>query len=142
MRHEAFPVWVFVIPLLFVALGYMIAFTRKGSVRTARLGSRRLEVFSNSDPAAMFAKLSAMRGKFTADDSDASAKIVVLSSPVSFFSWGFLYPVFIHAEGSGSRVEVGIQSKFFQIGPVVSKWHRDCVAAIEQAVSLPEARVV
>ncbi len=85
MRHEAFPVWVFVIPLAF----------------------RRL-----------------------------------LASPVSFFSWGFLYPVFIHAHGSGSRIEVGIQSKFFQIGPVVTKWHRDCVAAIEQAVSLPEARVV
>jgi hypothetical protein len=142
MRHEAFPVWVFVIPLLFVALGYAIAFTRKGSVRTARLGARRLEIFSNSDPAALFAKLSTMRGKFTADDSDASAKIIVLASPVSFFSWGFLYPVFIHPHGSGSRVEVGIQSKFFQIGPVVGKWHRDCVAAIEQAVSLPEARVV
>jgi hypothetical protein len=141
MHHEAFPVWVFLIPLIMVGVGYMIAFTRKGSVRTARLGGRRLDVHTPADPKAVFARLSAMRGKFTADDSDATANIIVLASPVTFFSWGFLYPVFIHPDGAGSRIEIGIQSKFIQIGPVVGKWHRDCVAAIEQALALPEARV-
>lgn len=141
MRNEAFPVWVFLMPLAVVAIGYMIAFTRKGSVRTARLGARRLEVHTPADPKAVFQRLSQLRGKFTADDSNAEANVLVLASPVTFFSWGFLYPVYVHPEGSGSRIEIGIQSKFIQVGPVVGKWHRDCVAAIEQALALPAARV-
>jgi hypothetical protein len=135
------PVWVFMIPLAMIAVGYMIAFTRKGSVRGVRLGARRLEIHTPADPQAVFGRLRELRGKFTADDSDAAAKIVVLASPVTFFSWGFLYPVYIHAEGSGSRIEVGITSKFIQVGPVVTKWHRECVTAIEQALSVPAARV-
>ncbi len=141
MRHDAVQLWVFLVPLGVVAIGYMIAFTRKGTVRGTRLGARRLEVHTAADPQETFQRISRLRGKFTVDDSDAGAKIVVLASPVTFFSWGFLYPVYIHAEGAGSRVEIGIQSKFIQVGPVVGKWHRDCVAAIEQALSLPAARV-
>lgn len=129
------------IPLGLVVVGYLIAFSRKGSVRTASLGSRRLEVHTPADPAAAFERIRAMRGKFNADDSDANVKIVVLASAVTFFSWGFLYPIYIHAEGSGSRIEIGIQSKFIQIGPIVGKWHRDCVAAVEAALSVPAARV-
>ncbi len=141
MRNDAFPVWVFLVPLAMIAVGYMIAFTRKGAVRSCRLGARRLEIHSAGSPDDVFQRISQLRGKFSVDDSDASAKILVLSSPVTFFSWGFLYPVYVHAEGAGSRIEVGIQSKFIQVGPVVSKWHRDCVAALEQALSLPAARV-
>jgi hypothetical protein len=141
MQNNGLPVWVFLLPLGLVAVGYMIAFTRKGSVRSAHMGSRRLEVHTAADPATAFERLRAMRGKFTADDSDPNTKMVVLASAVTFFSWGFLYPVTIHANGSGSRIEIGIQSKFIQIGPVVGKWHRDCVAAIEAELSIPAARV-
>ena len=82
-----------------------------------------------------------MRGKFRADDSDAGAKIVVLASSVSFASMGFLYPVFIHAEGSGSRIVIGCHSKFIQMGPIVGKRHRECVQTIETVLSVPAARV-
>jgi hypothetical protein len=141
MRHQVFPLWVFLFPLLVVGIGYAIAFTRKGSVAGASVGSRRLDVHSPASPEQVFERLRVIGGKFLCDDSDASSKIIVLSSPVTFFSWGFLYPVFIHAEGAGSRIEIGIKSKFIQFGPVVGKWHRDCAAAIEQALSVPPARV-
>jgi hypothetical protein len=141
MRHEVFPMWVFLVPLIVVGVGYAIAFTRKGSVAGASMGSRRLEVHTPASPEQAFERVRTMGGKFIADDSDPNAKVIVLSSPVSLFSWGFLYPVFIHAEGAGSRIEIGIKSKFVQIGPVVGKWHRDCAAAIEQALSVPPARV-
>jgi hypothetical protein len=141
MHNNGLPVWVFLLPLALVVVGYMIAFTRKGSVAATRMGGRRLDVHTAADPQAVFDRIRAMRGKFTADDSDGTSKIVVLASPVTFFSWGFMYPVIIHAEGSGSRIEIGIQSKFIQIGPIVGKWHRDCAAAIEQELSVPAARV-
>lgn len=129
------------IPLVFAGVGYLVAFLRKGSVRGAHLGSRRLEVHTPADPAAAYERIRALRGKFQADDFDPNAKIVVLASSVSFGSWGFFYPVFIHAAGSGARIEIGIHSKFVQFGPIVSKWHRQCAAAIEEALSIPMARV-
>jgi hypothetical protein len=141
MHDNGLPVWVFLIPIVMVVIGYAIAFSRKGSVRGTLMGGRRLDIRTPADPQAAFDRIRAMRGKFTADDSDPQAKIVVLASPVTFFSWGFMYPVYIHAEGAGSRIEIGIASKFIQIGPVVGKWHRDCVAAIEASLSVPTARV-
>src|SRR5262245_60912014 len=141
MRHEVFPLWVFLIPLIVVGVGYAIAFSRKGSVAGASMGTRSLEVHSPASPEEVFERLRAIGAKFHADDGDANAKIIVLSAPVTFFSWGFLYPVFIHAEGAGARIEIGIKSKFVQFGPVVGKWHRDCAAAIEAALSVPPARV-
>lgn len=142
MHNNGLPVWVFLLPLIMVGAGYIIAFTRKGSVRTARIGSRMLEIHTPADPQAAFERIRTMRGDFTADDSDPQLKMIVLASRVTFFSWGFLYPVVIQPEGSGSRIQVGIASKFIQIGPVVGKWHRDCVRAIEAVLSVPTARAV
>ena len=67
--------------------------------------------------------------------------VIVLSSPVTFFSFGFFYPVHIHADGSGSRIQIGLRSKVFQIGPIPARAHTVCVEAIEKALSIPTARV-
>jgi hypothetical protein len=140
MDHETSQV-ILVVVLLYLGAGFLIALTRKGRVASARLGGRRLEIHTPADPQAAFERISQMRGTFKVDDQDASAKVVVLSSSISFASMGFLYPVFIHAEGSGSRIEIGCYSKFVQFGPVVGKWHRNCVQAIELVLSAPSARV-
>ena len=132
---------VFLFPLLLVVLGYAIAFTRKGKVATATLGSRRHELRSNASPQEVFERIKAFRGKLSVDDMDPGAHILVLSSPVTLFSWGFLFPVFIHAEGAGSRIEIGIHSKFMQYGPVVTRWHRTALEEIQQALTIPEARI-
>lgn len=127
--------------IAFAVGGYVVAFTRKGRVASASLGSRRKEFFVPADIDSAFRCISAMRGKFTADDRDPATKVVVLSSPVSFMTWGFLYPVFLHPAGTGTRVELGCRSKFFQLGPLVTKAHDECEAAIQSALSLPTARV-
>ncbi len=133
---------VFVVMLLLILVGYGVAFTRKGRVATARMGSRRHDLHSNADAQTVFDRISAIRGgKLTVDDRDPEHKIIVLSSPVSLFSWGFLFPVFIHAEGAGTRIEIGIHSKVFQLGPVVTRWHNTAIAEIEQALAVPQARI-
>jgi hypothetical protein len=131
--------WVVLIVFMFA--GYGIAFTRKGRVASASLGSRRKEFFVPADIDSAFRCISAMRGKFTADDRDPATKIMVLSSPVSFMTWGFLFPVYLHPAGNGTRIELGCHSKFFQMGPLVTKAHDECEAAIKSALSLPQARV-
>lgn len=126
----------------FVVAGYMIAFTRKGRVSNVSIGARRKELHVMGDIESVFARLVTMQGKFSVDDKDANKKIIVLSSPVSFATWGFLYPVFLHpANANGTRIELGIQSKFFQMGPLVTRAHDECEAAIRAALSVPEARV-
>ena len=132
---------VFWIVLVFCAIGYGVAFTRKGKVATDGLGSRRQDLHSPADPATVFARLAALDGRIKVDDKDPATKILVLSSPVSFFTWGFLYPVYLHPAGTGTRIEVGCKSKFFQLGPLVTRAHDACVREIEAALALPEARV-
>ena len=122
-------------------VGYFIAFTRKGTVAGARLGSRQQEVRSPASPDQVFERIAGIAAPYSVDDKAPTSKILVLSSPVTFASWGFLYPVFIHADGAGSRIQIGCQSKFVQMGPLVTSAHGKCVAAIEQVLSIPAARV-
>jgi hypothetical protein len=44
--HSQTPVWVYFLPLVLVAVGYLIASQRKGSVAGAAVGHRRLELTS------------------------------------------------------------------------------------------------
>ena len=132
--------WIFI--LIAVGVGYVVAFSRKGKVTGVAMTSRQQTVISAASPAEAFGALLRIGHPFKVDDADASSNILVLSSPVTFFSWGFLYPVFITPEGNGSRILIGIGSKLFQMGPVVTNAHNKAVMAVEQALSLASARVV
>jgi hypothetical protein len=127
-----------VVMLVLLAVAYVVAFTRKGSVKMAMTSNRR-EVRSPADPATVAERIKALGAPYTVDDSDGH--VILLSSPVTFFSWGFFYPVVIQPEGSGSKIIVGVTSKVFQLGPIVTRAHAQCVEAIERALSIPSARV-
>jgi hypothetical protein len=132
----------FAVLLVVIVVGYGIAYTRKGKVSSAAMGSRKHELHTAATPDQAFEAISRIGRPYSVDDRDASSKIIVLSSPVTFFSWGFLYPVFLHAEpGGGTKVQIGCHSKFFQVGPIVTRAHGNVLQAIEAAVSIPAARV-
>jgi hypothetical protein len=128
--------------VLFVVLGfgYVIAFTRTGKV-TAAMPGRKREIHSPASPDQAFAAICTIGQPYKVDDKDAARHLVMVSSPVTFFSWGFLYLVVIAPEGTGSRITIGCASKFFQMGPLVTKAHDNCVAAIEGTLTVPTARV-
>lgn len=132
--------WIFI--LVMVGIGYAVAFMRKGRVSSSSMTSRREEITSPASPAEAFRAIRGVGHPFTVDDSDENAKILVLSSPVTLFSWGFLYPVYITPTGSGSRITIGCGSKLIQMGPVVTNAHNKCIAAIQAALSAAPARVV
>jgi hypothetical protein len=127
-----------VVFLLLIVIAYVVAFSRKGSVRMAMPSSQR-EIHTPADPATVAERLKHLGPPYVVDDHDGN--LIVLSSPVTFFSWGFFYPVHIHPEGTGSKIVVGVTSKVFQIGPIVMRAHTKCVESIEQALSIPSARV-
>lgn len=139
--HQQNMVWVWMIPLVVVGIGYAIAASRKGSVKSATMGSRKLTLHTPLDPASTFARISQIAGRVKVDDADPQARILVLSTGVTFGTWGFLYPVFIHDESGGSRIEIGCHSKFIQIGPLVTKHHKQTVEEVAQLLGLPQARI-
>lgn len=133
---------MWIVILIAVAAGYGIAFTRKGSVRGTSMPGRQESLSSPASPADVLAALKRLGAPYAVDDADDAAKIVVLSSPVTLFSWGFFYPVYVSEAGTGSRIVVGCSSKLFQMGPVVTNAHRKCIEAIEAALGVAQARVV
>jgi hypothetical protein len=124
-----------------MAIGLAIAYGSRGSVRSAQLGGRRIDVRTAAAPDDAFARLKDLGPPYRTDDADPQRRALVLSSNPTFTSWGWLYPVFIHADGTGARIEIGIKSRFFQYGPLVGVAHRRLAAAIEAALGLPVARV-
>jgi hypothetical protein len=129
---------LWVLMLLLIAIAYVVAFSRKGNVRMAMSASQR-EIHTPADPATVAECIKRLGPPYTVDDH--ADGIIVLSSPVTFFSWGFFYPVLIQPEGSGSKIVVGVKSKVFQLGPIVMRAHSQCAEAIERALSIPSARV-
>jgi hypothetical protein len=129
------------LPAVFFVLlvvSYVVAFTRKGSVKMAMSGSPR-ELHSPADPATVAERIRGLGRPYSVDDH--ADNLICLSSPVTFFSWGFFYPVHIHPEGTGSKIVVGVKSKVFQLGPIPMRAQHKCVEAIEQALSVPTARI-
>ena len=135
--------WVFLlIPLVIVGLGFVIATMRRGSVANAHIGSRRHTIHHPGDPATVFARLRAIGHPYRVDDADANRTLLVLSSPPTFATWGFLYPIMIVPSATGgSQIDIGISSRFIQFGPLVTKWHNKMRDEVEQLLGAPAARV-
>ncbi len=132
--------WMFILVALGIA--YVIAFLRKGKAAGVSMTSRAEELSSPAPPSEVFAALRLIGPPFKVDDEDAASNILVLSSPVTLFSWGFLYPVLITRSGSGSKIVVGCGSKLLQLGPIVTNAHNKCIAAVQAALTAAPARVV
>lgn len=113
----------------------LVAAQRKMPASTAKPTSRRLTITSPLAPAAVIEKLKNARWRrIKLHDSDAARGVVVLATGMTIFSWGFFYPIFVTRGGSGSTLEIGVKSRVFQAGPVVTNNHKAAVAEIEQAL--------
>src|SRR5215831_14477275 len=140
MGHSPVP-WIWGFILLFVVVAYVIALTRKGRVGVTLIGSRRRELFVPLDAASVFARLQRVDIRYRIDDADPATKRLVLSSSPSAFTWGFLFPININDyAGGGSHIEIGITSKVFQAGPLVTRAHGRLVDDITQALGVPGTR--
>ena len=70
-------------------VGYAIAYTRRGSVRSG-MSERRLENRTPGDPDSVFAALVAIGPPYRVDDADRETRTAVLSSRPTLWSYGFL----------------------------------------------------
>ena len=74
------------------------------------------------------------------DHIDGAAAPLVLSQGAGLFSFGFFYPLFLTPTPGGTMVELGIQSRAFQFGPLVTRAHRKLFEGLTAALAGPPAR--
>ncbi|MEO6772388.1 MAG: hypothetical protein ABI467_05125 [Kofleriaceae bacterium] len=131
--------WIVLVLAILVA--FVVGFTRKGNAHM-RMPARRRVLELAATPAEVFAAVMRLPRPFRVDASRDDS-VVILSSPVSFGSWGFFYPVVIRAGArGGSHVTIGCTSKVVQFGPIVTRNHSRCVQVIAEQFEIPAARVV
>jgi hypothetical protein len=105
--------------------------------KTAEPTARYLTLSSPLPPAEVFARLERARwtGHCRLADKDEQRRVLVLSSSVSGWGWGFFYPVFVHRDDSGSLIEIGVRPRVpVQPGLIVANNHKACVAEIEKVL--------
>ena len=56
---------------------------------------------------------------------------VVLGESASLFTWGFFYPIYMYEHEARTQIEVGIQSKAVQVGPIKNKSHENFVNGLK-----------
>ena len=119
------------IVVLVTCVSLVVAFTRKGSVATVGMTSRRIVLYSAAPPEVLFAWLTQYcPAGYSIEDADPAHGIVLFSSRPTLFTWGFFYPAALFPQGSGTHVHLGIKSKLFQYGPLVTRAHRKLANAL------------
>ncbi len=70
--------------------------------------------------------------EYSIDSVDEEHLSLILSTPPTATTWGFFYPVYLTQQDDGrTLVEVGIQSKLYQMGPLVRRQHERCFAHVK-----------
>ena len=69
--------------------------------------------------------------KYEIDNFDAEEGKIILSKPLSFFSNGFFFPIYISQEKEETLIEIGIVSKAVQIGPIPRRTLERCIHGIK-----------
>lgn len=66
--------------------------------------------------------------EYTIEAIDENSYSIVLGESITLMTNGFYFPIFLTMlDENNTRIEVGIKSKSFQVGPVVDKRHNSFV---------------
>ena len=104
-----------------------ISKTRKATSLLKYKPKLLLRFFTTQSPQTIIEQVSLLAGTFnyTIEDIDESIGRIILGSSFNWISWGFFYPVYISIQNDGKTcVEVGIKSRLFQYGPLVTRAHK------------------
>ena len=135
MEHALTAIGTFII----VGILFWFAAKRKRPKHPQRKVRRRISMTVPLKSPIMAARLAQQMkdGGYTVDEIAPDNSFVLLSDGASATSWGFYYPIYLSPEGSHqTQVEVGIQSKVIQMGPVVTKHHRCCVDMVKKILNV------
>lgn len=70
--------------------------------------------------------------EYNVEAIDENSYSIVLGESITLMTNGFYFPIFLTMlDENNTRIEVGIKSKSFQVGPVVEKRHNSFVNKLE-----------
>ena len=103
---------------------------------TSGIGRRMMSFQMASDTEAVFSAILASfpRGRYKVASHDMARGRIFLEAPISWASWGFYFPIDISERGGGTLIEIGIVSKAFQWGPLVTRAHKELFETVRSAV--------
>ena len=120
-----------------------ISKTRKATSHLKQKPKRLLGFITNQSPKKIIEQVTLIASTFnyTIEDIDESIGRIILSSSPNWISvwisgWGFFYPVFLSIQNDGNTlVEVGIKSRLYQRGPLVTRAHKKFYSRVKSAIS-------
>ena len=126
-----------VLILVMLVIAWRYASTRKASTAvTAK--PKRLLSFTTAHPPreALQILIDKTQGSdYAIDNVDEDHCSLILSTPPTATTWGFFYPIYLTQQDDGlTLVEVGIQSKLYQVGPLVRRQHERCFAHVKEVL--------
>lgn len=127
------------IGLIMSGIGYLMALRSTGQQYLQTMPRRVLMFETPQSPDEVVARLS--QG-FPGSPIQLTASVpggnrLLFAKNPGFTDWGFFYPVFVAAApNGGSQVQVGIASRAFQWGPLVTKAHKNFVGLVQQTLGV------
>jgi hypothetical protein len=120
---------IIAIPSAFIIFFILIHIskTRKATLLLKQRPKRLLRFTINQSPQTLIEQVTLLARTFnyTIVDIDKSIGRIILSSSINWMSWGFFYPVYFLIQNDGNTlVEVGIKSRLYQYGPLVTRAHK------------------
>jgi hypothetical protein len=123
--------------MVVVTIGLIVAATRKGASAVKNRPKKILAFIAPMPPAEVMKSVIryGQQSGYRIDDIANPGWRIILSEKPSFTTWGFFYPVYMTAnQQGGTLVEVGIKSRFIQMGPIVTRKHEECFNGIRAAI--------
>ena len=126
-----------IVGAVLVVIGLVVAAMRKGA-SAMNQRPRRIQYFvawGTPDVIMRAIIRFAQTSGYKIDAIDEPTGRIVLSDSANLVSWGFFYPVFLTYQNNGSTtVEVGIKSKIFQMGPIVTRYHEKMLNGLRGSI--------
>jgi hypothetical protein len=115
-------------------LGLIIAAMQSGSSVLGKRTSRTKTLTSPGQAKDIFKIIlqSAQSSGYKIAAIDENNYNIVLEEKPSATTWGFFLPISITQEAQGiAQIEIGIKSKLYQLGPIVTRSHERCLNSIK-----------
>lgn len=125
------------VALVMMLVVYISNRGKTGSEYLQKMTRRVMHVSTPKSPDEVLAALAGGIPALKAAPSatDPNTKRVVLATPMSFATWGFWFPVHVSAQANGVTIlDIGITSRGFQWGPLVTQAHRNFANAVAAQV--------
>ncbi len=139
---EILTILVFLLAICIPFILIQFSKTRKATLLLKQKPKRLLGFITNQSPQKIIEQVTLIAStiNYTIEDIDESIGRIILSSTPSWIfgweSWGFFYPVYVSIQNDGNTlVEVGIKSRLYQVGPLVTIARKKFYNKIKSAIS-------